>query len=134
MRLSLYVCLSILLLSCNKSIKVDLIVYNALIYTVDNQFSTAESMAVKDGKIVAIGKNNDIDRKYSSEQRVDAKNKPIFPGLIDAHCHFTGYGLDLYKLNLIGTKSWDEILSKVLDYSKSYKEDWIYGRGWDQND
>jgi predicted amidohydrolase YtcJ len=134
MRLSLYVCLSILLLSCNKSFKVDLIVYNALIYTVNNQFSTAESMAVKDGKIVAIGKNNDIDLKYSSEQRVDAKNKPIFPGLIDAHCHFTGYGLDLYKLNLIGTKSWDEILSKVLEYSKSYKEDWIYGRGWDQND
>ena len=54
--------LVIVLLSCNRKEKIDLLVYNATIYTVDSSFSTAEAMAVKDGKIIAIGKTADIDR------------------------------------------------------------------------
>ncbi|MGZ4117870.1 MAG: amidohydrolase, partial [Bacteroidia bacterium] len=52
-------------------------------------------------------------------------------GLIDSHCHFYGYGKGLQELNLVGTKSFDEVIHKVVEYSHS---GWIIGRGWDQND
>src|SRR5688572_23921802 len=74
--------------------KVDLIVHNAVVYTVDSSFSTAESFAVKDGKIVAVGKNDSILGKYEGEM-LDAQGKAVYPGFIDSHCHFLNYGLGL---------------------------------------
>ena len=79
------------LASCSSN-KVDTIVHNGLIYTVDSSFSVAEAMAVKDGMIVAVGKNDDILSKYSSAENIDAKGAAVYPGLIDAHAHFVGYG------------------------------------------
>lgn len=133
-KILLYVILSLLFIGCNGLQNVDLIVYNGKIYTIDEQFSIAESMAINKSKIVAIGNYEDITKIYSSSQKYDANGKTIFPGFIDAHCHFTGYGLDLYKLNLTGTKSWDEILNLTYQYAQSNRDGWIYGRGWDQND
>lgn len=133
-KILLYVILSLLFIGCNGLQNVDLIVYNGKIYTIDEQFSIAESMAINKGKIVAIGNYEYITKIYSSSQKYDANGKTIFPGFIDAHCHFTGYGLDLYKLNLTGTKSWDEILNLTYQYAQSNRDGWIYGRGWDQND
>ena len=69
--------------------KVDLIVYNAKIYTVNKNFDIAEAMAISKGKIVAIG-GKEILKKYTSTQKINAQQKPIYPGFIDAHCHFTG--------------------------------------------
>ncbi|MCH8318794.1 MAG: amidohydrolase, partial [Bacteroidetes bacterium] len=60
---------------------------------------------------------------------------PIYPGFIDAHCHFYGYGLNLQNLDLTGTKSFDEVIEKVISHRKKYPgAQWIIGRGWDQND
>jgi len=123
-----------LFISCNAIQNVDLIVFNGKIYTIDDQFSVVESMAIKNGKILALGKYEDISKMYSTTQKYDAKGNAIFPGFIDAHCHFTGYGLDLYKLNFIGTQSWQEILDLTNQYAIKNTEGWIYGRGWDQND
>ena len=63
----------------------DLIVHHAKIYTVDSSFSIAEAMAVKDGKIIAIGKEDDITKKYTAAEMKDAGGKAVFPGFIDAH-------------------------------------------------
>ncbi len=134
MRSSLYVFFALLFFSACTSNKVDMIVHHAMIYTVNQDFAVVEAMAIKDGKIVSIGTNSEILQKFSSSNVLDAEGKSIYPGLIDAHCHFTGYGLDLYKCNLVGTKSWDEILTKVQIYAKTHHDLWIYGRGWDQND
>ncbi|HRF19040.1 MAG TPA: hypothetical protein PK977_12780, partial [Chitinophagaceae bacterium] len=73
------------LLSCNQKEKADLLVYNATIYTVDSSFSTAEAMAIKDGKIVATGKTADLEKKYDYKEKLDAESKFIYPGFIDAH-------------------------------------------------
>lgn len=116
-----------------KKEKVDLIVHNAVVYTVDSSFTTAESFAVKDGKIIAIGKNDSILAKYDGE-KLDAQGKAVFPGLIDAHCHFYEYGLGLKTVDLVGTKSFDEVIQRVVEFSKTNHPDWIQGRGWDQND
>lgn len=127
--------LACLLIACSspQKEKADLIVYNAVIYTVDSTFSTAECLAIKDGKILAVGKSDSILTKYDGE-KLDAQGKAVYPGLIDAHCHFYGYGLGLQKVDLIGTKSFDEVIQRVMEFSKTKKGEWILGRGWDQND
>ncbi len=119
----------------------DLLIYNATIYTVDASFSTAEAMAVKDGKIVAVGKTTDLEKKFEAKEKLDARGKFIYPGFIDAHAHFVGYALGLQKADLVGTNSWKEIIEKLKTYAaenlpagQAGKEGWIIGRGWDQND
>ncbi|MGZ5193552.1 MAG: amidohydrolase, partial [Kaistella sp.] len=72
----------------------DLIITNAKIYTVNRHSDVAESMAVSDGKIIAVGKNKDILKKFTSKNIQNLYGKAVFPGFIDAHCHFTGYATD----------------------------------------
>src|SRR6218665_2746316 len=120
--------------SCKFREKVNLVVHHATIYTVDEKFARAEAMAIADGKIVDIGSNDDILKKYEGDEMFDAGGKAIFPGFIDGHCHFTGYATDSWKCDLVGTKSWHEIVDKISAYSEKAPHPWIYGRGWDQND
>src|SRR5688500_7138834 len=130
----LFLFLILTLLSCSQKEKADLLVYNATIYTVDSAFSMAEAMAIKDGKILAIGKTTELEKKYEAKERTDAQGKLIYPGFIDAHAHFVGYGLGLQTADLVGTKSWEEIIEKLKTFSAENKDGWLIGRGWDQND
>jgi len=121
--------------SCNKKEKVDLIVNNATVYIIDEAFSTAESFAVADGKIVETGSAEVIQKKYESENIVDAKGKYVYPGFNDAHCHFYGYGLNLMQYaDLRGTQSPEEIYEILKKHHKKFGGDWVLGRSWDQND
>ncbi len=121
--------------SCSPSkMKVDLIVTNASVYTVDSSFSKAGSFAVKDGKFIAIGAQEEILSKYSSNQILDCSGKPIYPGFIDAHCHFYGYGMDLMQyVTLDGSPNQESIYNKLKEYHQKLEGNWILGRGWDQN-
>ena len=140
-----------MLSSCSKQkTPVDLIVHHATIYAVDSSFTVYEAMSIRDGKIVELGSNKDILKHYEAKEMTDAKGKFIFPGFIDAHCHFVGYGLGLQQVDLTGTKSFDEVLGRVVDFATREKlvpegtsrstvgskqeSNWIIGRGWDQND
>ncbi len=120
--------------SCKSKQKVSLVIHHAKIYTVDSAFSVAEAMAIQDGKIVATGTNDEILKKYEASETIDASGKTIFPGFIDAHCHFTGFATDMWKCDLVGTTSFEEVVSRIKVYSKNAPMQWIYGRGWDQND
>ncbi|MFK7001299.1 amidohydrolase [Flavobacterium oreochromis] len=114
--------------------KADLVVTNATIYTVDKKFSKAEALAIRDGKIIGIGKSIDIIKKFQSTKVLNAVGKYIFPGLYDAHAHFYSFGLNLQKVDLRGTKSYQEVLDKIIQFQKEKKLQFITGRGWDQND
>lgn len=114
--------------------KADLIITNAKIYTVNLNFDTAEAMAVSNGKIVAVGKSADILKNYKANNVKNLQGKSVFPGLIDAHCHFTGFATDKWKCELWGTKSWEEIVARISEYAKTAPKEWLYGRSWDQND
>ena len=121
--------------SCTyKSIEVDLIVHNATVYTVNDVFEKVEAFAVKDGKIIELGAERAILNKYTSSTIVNAENKFIYPGFIDAHCHFLYYGMGLQNVDLVGTKSFEEIIEKVVAFAEKNPEGPIIGRGWDQND
>ena len=124
-----------LLSSCKFRQKADMIVHHAKIYTVDDAFSLAEAMAIRDGKIIAIGTNDAILKEYESDKMEDAGGKTILPGFIDAHAHFVGYGFSLQKVDLVGTTSWEDVLTRCGDFAKTLKPgQWLTGRGWDQND
>ena len=120
--------------SCAVKKPADLVVYNANVYTVDQAFSVTEAFAVKDGKILETGNSERIRKKYQSAGELNAEGKSIYPGFIDGHAHFYGYGEGLQNVDLVGTKSWDEIIKKLTDFAAANKEGWIVGRGWDQND
>ena len=134
MKYSLKVLITILILNssfgCKKN--VDLIMYNANIYTVDDNFNVAEAVAIKNGLFFDIGEN-DILKKYNTKESLDLNGSTVLPGLIDAHCHFYGLGLNQQEIDLVGTKSFDEILFKLKSQSVENKTV-IKARGWDQND
>jgi predicted amidohydrolase YtcJ len=114
--------------------RVDLIVHHAQIYTVDNNFTMAEAMAVQDGKIVAVGTNDAILKEYKSDSVVNADGAVVYPGFIDAHAHFLGYGQSLFAVDLMFVQSWDEVINRVKDFAAKHPgKTWIKGRGWDQN-
>lgn len=127
--------LAIALASCapNKE-TVDLIVVNANVYTVNDAFAKANAFAVKDGKFVAVGTTEEINEKYTSQETINAGGKTITPGLIDAHCHFYGLGLNQQIVDLVGTKSYQEVLDRVQAFQAKNPAEFIRGRGWDQND
>lgn len=117
-----------------KKQQVELLILDANIYIVDSTFSKVSAMAIDKGKIIETGSNEQITQKYQSEQTLRLNGKTILPGFIDAHCHFTGNATDLWKCNLVGTSSFEEVISKVKSYAENAPMTWIYGRGWDQND
>lgn len=122
-------------LSCNSpKMKVDMIVTNARVYTVNNSFAVAESFAVLDGKFFAVGTNKEIKTRYVSDQTIDCSGKPVYPGFIDAHCHFSGYGMNLMQYaNLSGLKDMNSIYKKLQNHQSLADGEWLLGRGWDQN-
>lgn len=128
--------LIIILTSCNTmKKKADLIIYNAKVYTVDNHFSVADCVIIKEGKILAVGKAEDLMSAYEATDMLDAEGYYVYPGFHDAHCHFLSYGLGkLQRVDLTGTSSFNEVLELVKAHAEINKSEWIEGRGWDQND
>ncbi|MAW94138.1 MULTISPECIES: amidohydrolase [unclassified Leeuwenhoekiella] len=127
-----------LFMSCKnsetKKIAVDKIFINATVYTVDAEFSKAQSFAIRGDKFVAVGLTDSIQAKYQATETIDLQGKIVYPGFIDAHCHFFGFGASLQSVDLAGTTSFDEVVQRVQEFNNQKPSDFIYGRGWDQND
>ncbi|MFT3949981.1 MAG: amidohydrolase [Agriterribacter sp.] len=123
--------------SCKNKIHADLIIHNAKVYTVDSLFTITEAIAVKDGKIAAVGTSKDMLDEYSSDSIIDVKQQPVYPGFIDGHAHFYGYALSLQEVDLVGTKNWNECIERIKTFVTKNNipaGKWIFGNGWDQND
>lgn len=125
--------LSFVVISCKKE-KVDFIVFNSNTYTVNEKFKNAEAFAINNGKFIAVGSSEEIKASYKSKNTIDAKKQTIIPGLIDAHCHFFGLGLEQQNVDLRDSKSYDEVLERLVTFQKEKNTSYIQGRNWDQND
>ena len=125
---------SLIMSSCIHKTPVDLIVHHAKIYTVDANFSMAEAFAAKDGKFVAVGSENDIMDHYTATEVIDAQGKCVYPGFMDGHCHFSGYGEQLVRwADLKGCRSYEEVIERLKVHDSLHPAEWLLGRGWDQN-
>jgi len=126
--------LLLLVAACKqKDYNADLLVKNALVYTVDGNFSTAQAFVVNGGKIIAVGDSISLEKKYFAREVLDAGGHAIYPGFIDAHSHFYEYAMDLQKADLVNTHSWQEIVDTVNSFGRRNTDGWILGSGWDQN-
>jgi predicted amidohydrolase YtcJ len=123
------------LTSCEPTKKADLIIYNATVYTVDEDFNKATAIAIRGDRFIAVGSDDEVLGHYNSDIVYDAGGQFIYPGFNDGHSHFLGYGLAVTSwADLVGTRSFEEVIQKVKQHYKAFPSSWVLGRGWDQND
>ena len=125
--------ISLFATGCYKTEKADLVVHNATIYSVDENFTTYQAMAIRDGKIIELGAEREILNRYRSDKVIDARTRSVFPGFYDAHSHFLGAAKNKGELNLFGLASENELIERTIAFAAKSDRDWIVGRGWDQN-
>ncbi len=115
----------------------DLVIMNGKVITVDNQFSIKQAVAVKEGKIVAVGRDEEI-KKFVSQgtQVLDIQGKPVLPGINDSHMHGVFLGgtmpplaLDLRYPTVKSIRDISELLRKKVESVQ--RGEWISGFGWD---
>ena len=134
-RLSTYFALFALAPGVVRGQSADLVLTNGRIYTVDNARPVVSALAVRDGHVLFIG--SDAEAKVfarPSTRVLDLHGAAVYPGFTDAHAHLLGLGVTLRRVNLAGSTSYDEVISRVQAFEKNVKPgEWILGRGWDQN-
>ncbi len=93
----------------------------------------AQAMAIREGRIVAIGSNDDIRKLKGDHTRVvDLGGHFVMPGFNDAHVHLAYGGREMLQVDLIGVKSLAEMQQRIADHAKTMTSaDWIVGGGWD---
>jgi len=114
----------------------DLIVLNAKVYTADVNRPVAEAFAVRGGRIAFVGSaRGALALVGPRTERLDLAGRTVIPGMVDAHAHLLGLGQALRTVDLVGTRSYDEVIARVVERARTARPgEWIRGRGWDQND
>ena len=112
----------------------DLVLLHGKIVTVDKNHPSAEALAVRGDRIIAVGTDAQIQPHIGKASRViDLKGRLAIPGFIDSHAHFTGIGEARLELDLTKAKNWDGIVAMVAAAARTAKPgEWIRGRGWHQ--
>jgi len=108
---------------------------NAHIHTMDPERPEATALAWKDdGRLLAVGDTADLKKQYPDATVEDAKGASVIPGLIDAHGHMLGLGMTHIEVDLVGSASRAEVVSRLkAGAARLPKGAWLIGRGWDQN-
>jgi predicted amidohydrolase YtcJ len=130
-----WLCLGVGLLSGGTQAEpADLVLKSGKILTLDTAQPEVQALAARNGAIVALGSNADVERFVgSTTQVIDLNGQLAIPGFIEGHGHFPGIGENKMNLDLMGTKSWDEIVQMVAQaVEKAKPGQWIIGRGWHQ--
>lgn len=110
----------------------DSVLLHGRIYTLDIEHPWAEALAIRGGKILAVGSDREISRlRGTSTQIIDAKGRLVLPGFTDCHTHFMEGSLLLQEIFLNGVNTIPEIQSRVKAYAAAHpNEAWLLGRGW----
>jgi predicted amidohydrolase YtcJ len=118
----------------HKSRSATLLLFNGVVYTLNEQRPRAEAIAIAGERILAVGTNEEIKGRYEAPQLIDLKGHAVYPGFTDAHAHLEGLGALLVNINLSGTTSVEQIQSLVAErVATASAGSWIRGRSWDQN-
>jgi len=114
----------------------DLILLDGHIRTMDAQRPRAQALAVKSGRIMAVGDNDEISALADSKsERVNLDGRLGIPGMMDSHFHFYDWAIGRQQLDLARVKSLDELLNQVAQAAEKLpRENWILGQGWNESD
>ncbi|MBC8253287.1 MAG: amidohydrolase family protein, partial [Ardenticatenia bacterium] len=112
--------------------KADLILHNARVFTVDRATPWAEAVACAQGRILAVGSNDDVTSLTGSATRViDVGKRLVLPGLTDAHVHFLHYVAQRQQVCLFGVNSPEEVRQRVRRaVEQAPPGSWVQGWGW----
>ncbi|MEP6917759.1 MAG: amidohydrolase, partial [Acidobacteriota bacterium] len=112
---------------------VDLIVFNAAIYTADESGTMAEAVAIRGNQILRVGSNREINRLRRPQTTVvDALGAAVLPGFNDADVQFIAGGIGLETIDLLGAETTDDIQTRIKDWAAVHPDRlWVVGRGWD---
>jgi hypothetical protein len=112
----------------------DLVLRGGKIVTLDDGTPEVQALAARDGAIVALGSNAEMDRFIGpSTEVIDLGGQLAVPGFIEGHAHFTNIGNAKLGLELLNTTSWEQILAMVAQAVETARPgQWIVGRGWHQ--
>lgn len=130
-----FILLAALFLFGCTSEKADMVINNGIIYTMDDFYPLAEAVAIRDGKIIAVGSEYAVGSYIGSETKIlDLNGKTMVPGLIEGHGHFMGLGYAKMRLDLSTVNNYDELVDMVADaVIDAEPGEWILGRGWHQS-
>lgn len=121
--------------AAQKALPADSVLINGKVITVDARDSIAEAIAIRNGKIAAVGSNTDIKSLIGeSTSVIDLHGRVVTPGLIDSHGHFADGGVnELYHLDLGEAARIEEVVRKVRERVTTLKPgEWVQGDGWDE--
>ena len=130
------VCVALLahvsLVSSREDGAADLVLRNAVVHTVDRARPRAQALAIRGGRIVAVGSNEEIQTFVGPGTRVrDLGGRTVVPGFDDSHAHLLGIGFARLDVNVMGTTSYSEVVERVSAVVKTRRPGaWIRGRGW----
>jgi predicted amidohydrolase YtcJ len=111
--------------------RVDLILRNGVLHTMNPAQPLAQALAISDGRIVAVGSDAEIGTKFRSNNDVDLKGKMVLPGFIDAHSHPIEGGVELGQCDLSEMATVDAIVAKVAACNAATPgSDWLIGARW----
>ncbi len=116
--------------------KVDTILTNGNIYTIEPSGNKAEAVAICEGNIVAVGTTNEIRLQYSKSaiKEIDLEGQTVIPGLVDSHLHLANYGMFMQMLNLTGLRSYEALVDAIRKRaSETPQGEWIVAVGFDEN-
>lgn len=124
--------------SCNTVSDVetaDLVITGGTIYTMNDQQPMVETVAVKGDKILFAGSNEGASKfKAETTEVLDLGGRTMTPGFIEGHGHIMGLGYNELNLDLLDTKSYDQVVDMVKEAAeKAAPGEWITGRGWHQS-
>ncbi|MGC9152466.1 MAG: amidohydrolase [Vulcanisaeta sp.] len=110
------------------------VLFGGLVYSSFRPLVRAEAMVVIGDRVAYVGDESRALRIADALglEMVDIRGKIVMPGFIDAHAHLDSIGINLSTLDLRGVGSIDELKSRLKDYVKSVRTNWVVGRGWDQ--
>ena len=112
------------------------ILHGGRIHTLDSDSAIVEAMAVRAGRVLAVGTLAEVERAAGAKaERVDLNGRAVYPGFADAHLHLIGIGLERMHADFRGTRSEAEVVEHARAHASQLPAGaWLQGRGWDQND
>ncbi|MEM3701017.1 MAG: amidohydrolase [Candidatus Bathyarchaeia archaeon] len=115
-------------------LEANIVILNANVITLSFKQPKAEAIAIQNGRIVAVGSNEEIQKFMDKKTKViDAKGKTVIPGFVDCHVHMTGFGRSLQTVDLRNVNSIKELKEKLREYVRNNpNKSWILGGRWDQ--
>jgi predicted amidohydrolase YtcJ len=113
----------------------NLMLLNGCIYTMHPDLPRAEAVATQDSKIIAVGRNPDVENLGRRKFRViDLQGKTVLPGLTDCHTHFLSFAHSRKRVNLHGMSSFLDVLLHIMAFQQDLEpKEWLVGGGWDKN-